>query len=337
MDSVNNTSKLGGDAWLELQAFKTRQINRRERLNRHKDLINGITKDFINHTASTSSNLSNQLNLSATSTDISIGNESNQNQELSHNSDSIKSSRSNELDGHRNNCNEISKFNESSSNPQGGIDVKTIECLLLLKLCDVALKLPIDSISLHKSICKVRGFECTQKSAVENLLEKFAHQELITVDVTSNIRLDNRNRALSTCNEDCIDESCIYVKSADHTKLVEFDKTFGSSDFIRSLLLESRNEDQPTDEVDSNSTSKHNHSPIQGVNSLNEPSILSPLAVPMIQLPILKFLDANLLTLWSPLQIKRVSLPQIRRSVQPKMMWKVCSRYLQPEKERVKC
>lgn len=46
MDSINNACKFGSDAWLELQAFKTRQLNRREKLNRHKNLnqdsISGI-------------------------------------------------------------------------------------------------------------------------------------------------------------------------------------------------------------------------------------------------------------------------------------------------------
>jgi len=51
------------------------------------------------------------------------------------------------------------------------------------------------------------------------------------------------------------------VLSADHTKLVEFDKTFGSSDRIRSLLSETRNEDVNLDDLDSSSV------PIQTIKS----------------------------------------------------------------------
>lgn len=121
------------------------------------------------------------------------------------------------------------------------VDIEMVECLLLLKLCDVALRLPIDSRSLLRTICKVRGFERTILDTVENLLEKFAHQELITIEEPTAAMMSRVNKQTNVSKRD--DELCIYVISADHTKLIEFNRAFGSNTIKALLLDDSHNED----------------------------------------------------------------------------------------------
>jgi mRNA (2'-O-methyladenosine-N6-)-methyltransferase len=276
MDSINNAPKLGGDAWLELQAFKTRQINRREKLNRHKDLINGLSEA---HSSTQHTNNNSIRNIS-----LNLANEEpnhNHHHHLVNNRIAITDQANSSISDdntirigdhhsehcdhnsthHEANCANKSSFNNdllnqpdsrkycdnSSSSPSTKnhnqtpiIDVRTVECLLLLKLCDVALKLPIDSKSLQRSISKVRGFELTTQATIENLLQKFAHQELISLEEPS-AAISNRCKNQIGIEHD--DEICTYVVSADHTKLVEFNKAFGSSDSIRALLLDESSTD----------------------------------------------------------------------------------------------
>lgn len=312
MDSVNNAPKFGGDAWLELQAFKTRQINRREKLNRHKDLINGFSHQNNNNNnqpsapsnasaPSTSSQNIGTTNIETNTSAITQNSISNPKSALStslttknvtHCKDTDQDDR---LESHISFATDdkliapsdtyirenfaSGNLPPSQQHPQQqynstdyqcrrltGID--TIECLLLLKLCDVALKLPIDSRSLLRSISKVKGCEQTSQGTIENLLQKFAHQELITIEEPSSV--------LSQCNKQIIDdqddEICTYVISADHTKLVELDKAFGSSDNIRALLLETR-----TDEVNAGDEADiiiRQHSvPIQSVRTNLDASV----------------------------------------------------------------
>lgn len=267
MDSINNAPKLGGDAWQELQAFKTRQINRREKLNRHKDLINGIPG-----AGSSAPNINNN-NISKINTPATSANEATQihlvnNRITSPEQASLRSDETNRTGGHsEQQCDPGSRHNETNhtkvschndllnlteksvrncdnglSSPsvqnlsQTPIDVEAVECLLLLKLCDVALKLPIDSRSLLRSISKIRGYERTTQAMVENLLQKLAHQELIIIEEPSTALLSRGKNHQISLKQD--DEICTYVVSADHTKLVEFNKVFGSSDSIRALMLD---------------------------------------------------------------------------------------------------
>ena len=142
------------------------------------------------------------------------------------------------------------------------VKLETVECLLLLKLCDVALKLPIDSKSLQRSICRVRGLESTSRSIIENLLEKFALQELVSIEEPQ-ATIINRHSIVNS-NQD--DETCVYVVSADHTRLVDFDKSIGIHDNIRAMLIESKIEDS-SDDLGSFVDIKQNPVPIQNVRS----------------------------------------------------------------------
>ena len=330
MDSVNNTSKFGGDAWLELQAFKTRQINRREKLNRHKDLISEISTNRSLQSSTTSSIIPSQNNNSSTTFDINytcvrgtsaetatatttitqlatgtataiatappsnnsfskhpsneveysssiyydINSQAYLNLSSSHNQSSRDFNQT-QINAYSSKYNTPSELARTVTTPprtcpdanQNHIDLEVVECLLLLKLCDVALKLPIDSKSLQRFICKVRGLESTPRSVIENLLEKFAHQELITIEEPS-AAIINRKQRMNTADNYQDDETCIYVISADHTKLVEFDRTFGSIDSIRALFKESRAEDSISDDY-STTAGRQNTVPIQNIRSVS--------------------------------------------------------------------
>lgn len=292
MDSINNACKFGSDAWLEFQAFKTRQLNRREKLNRHRDLINGIALNQ-NHpqqlsSVQTSAGTSNQTDTpqtlpivqSATATTSRPTNHhvgiprNSSNSETKGQSCVATTSQDNKfvpdnsppsiLDSNIVGPSEISDCNQ--------LNLELVECLLLLKLCDVALKLPMDSRSLQRSIKKIRGLECTKQSIVENLLQKFAHQELITIEEPTASLLGRRNKQLVSNShtggaEVGDDEFCIYVTSADHTKLVDFDKSYGSLESIRALLLESKVEDSTLEEGEVTNNNPNTSNPLQSVRS----------------------------------------------------------------------
>lgn len=282
MDSLNNAYKLGSDAWLELQAFKTRQLNRREKLNRHKNIHNNLisTQTATNSDHEEQGNnciLDNSVSHSTIQDSCqSLAGPSDQktNTQLTETNNNIYGDHSitqrgtkalanetnftgyigDDLDYHERSIVsekirvtlEKSSLSIHSTDSLTNLDIDLIECLLLLRLCDVALKLPIDSCSLQRSISKVRNLEATTKSTIENLLQKFAHQELITIEEpTSALLSQQRTQAnhipTSSSNLDRDDdEACIYVTSADHTKLVEFDKSFGKHENLRSLLIESK-------------------------------------------------------------------------------------------------
>lgn len=307
MDSLNNSCKLGSDAWLELQAFKNRQLNRREKLNRNRDLINGIIlnnrhphKSNITapiYNASGSSNqakpslydqasepgTANPSHLKSTSNRLDDPNESSlcfNTEELNASTDSIIP-KTQSFDEPKNNSPPTNHDNSTTGvqeNNHNRVNLELVECLLLLKLCDVALKLPIDSRILTRSICRIKGLNGTTQSLVENLLQKFAHQELITIEEPSTAILNRRKKSqmnVVTLHEDNDDddESYIYVTSADHTKLVEFDKSFGSSDNIRTLLLESKtSDDSEKDELNDHlAISQFSSVPIQTVKLTQNP------------------------------------------------------------------
>lgn len=300
MDSLNNACKLGSDAWLELQAFKNRQLNRREKLNRNRDLINGIVlnnnKQQSDHsTANNYHGPANQSHNQFSRPSTSQIGSSNNNWQL------LKSSHEIDTQNDPSHCNKqhqeiISSANNpirpptrdhlqsnnliesppnvgSPSQSQGNNpNLELVECLLLLKLCDVALKLPIDSRVLQRSISRIKGLDKTSQSLVENLLQKFAHQELITIEEPSAAILSRRKKSQinigpNRIDNDDDDDSCIYVTSADQTRLVEFDKSFGSPDNLRALLLESKShEDSEKDESnDQSAISQLNSVPIQAI------------------------------------------------------------------------
>lgn len=254
MDSINNACKLGGDAWLELQAFKSRQLNRREKLNRHKKLIGSIpeaSSPALRHWP-TPAKLSSSSSSSSTS--------------------SLLSSASNGAKHTTTLTTTVSNIlaNTKLLRASDAINLDLVECLLLLKLCDVALKLPIDSLSLQSSICKIRGLESTTKSLVENLLQKFAHQELISIEEPSQVAGVHLQSAPASSQApsdaprkgvrlDDDHELCIYVTSADHSKLVEFDRAFATNENIRSLLAESRlaAPEEPTPDPDEHNKRRH--------------------------------------------------------------------------------
>lgn len=283
MDSINNACKLGSDAWLELQAFKTRQLNRRERLNRHKDILVGISHNNSSSTASSSSLPSAHPTTSAYHNNNNITQPSNDdrlaaNSVAEANLTNHRHLTSNaKLDGppisskdlpssHLETLVPVNIAPETSdqhlNQTNNSINVDLVECLLLLKLCDVALRLPIDSKSLQCSINRIKGLESATQSLIENLLQKFAHQELITIEEPSSAIFSKRRTSHhlgggpESLNEDGSDDACIYVTSADHTKLVEFDKSFSTSDNIRALLLDPKS-DQDHQSWTSNGSDTH--------------------------------------------------------------------------------
>lgn len=293
MDSLNNACKLGSDAWLELQAFKTRQLNRREKLNRHKNLHNTLnntqTATNSNHDdqgnnfaldnpATQPTNQEFHQNLAGPSSQVvnvhltENNNNNYEDESISHRGTKTSVNNEYNLSGDISNDSEChdrvitSEYAKVSTGKSthpfhpidsvSSLDLDLIECLLLLKLCDVALKLPIDSKSLQRSISKVRNLEATPKSTIENLLQKFAHQELITIEEPTSALLSQQRRHanhlpnLSSHIDREDDEACIYVTSADHTKLVEFDKSFGRHENLRLLLIESRIDDNVDLDID---------------------------------------------------------------------------------------
>lgn len=292
MDSINNACKFGSDAWLELQAFKTRQLNRREKLNRHRDLINGIAlnQNHLQHLSNvqTSAGTSNQtdipqvlpiVQLAAATTSrpahyqVGIPRNSS-NSETKGQSCAVTTSHDNKSvpDNSPPSISDSNIVGPSEISDCNQLNLELIECLLLLKLCDVALKLPIDSRSLQRSIKKIRGLECTKQSIVENLLQKFAHQELITIEEPTASLLRRRNKQLVSNSHTGgagvgDDESCIYVTSADHTKLVDFDKSYGSLESIRALLIESKVEDTTLEEGEVTNNNLNTSNPLQSVRS----------------------------------------------------------------------
>lgn len=72
--------------------------------------------------------------------------------------------------------------------------------------------------------------------------------------------------------KDCVDnsesdDSCIYVTSADHTKLLDFDKSFGADLTIQALIQESRAEELTDADVDCQAAIQKFSVPIQTVRS----------------------------------------------------------------------
>lgn len=291
MDSINNACKLGSDAWLELQAFKTRQLNRREKLNRHRDLINGIALNQ-NHSqqppnVQTSAGVSSQSETSQISP-IKLSTTATTSRPTTDEVGLPCNSSNSETKGQS--CSTTTKSKQDNSPPSvsdrnivcsseildyNQINLELVECLLLLKLCDVALKLPIDSRSLQRSIKKIRGLECTKQSLVENLLQKFAHQELITIEEPTASLLGRRNKQIignshSSSSEVGDDESCVYVTSADHTKLVDFDKSYGSLESIKTLLLESKVEDATSEEGEATINDLSISASTQNIRNVND-------------------------------------------------------------------
>lgn len=239
--------KLGKDAWSELQAFKNRQLNRREKLNRHKDILNLLdpSKRSNNSEQNDAANTIQSSRLSSTNPNDQSA------LQVTSDRDSTCHDGFHDNDVYKQDLTNISSLQNNLNNEMHH-NSEMVERLLLLKLCDVALKLPVDSKVLQRYICRVKGLEVTSQSLVENLLQKFAHQELIVIEEPSSSTVLGRRN----------DQECIYVTSADHTKLVEIDKSFSSSDHIRALLMDSKSEDNDNNrELD-----QHDHKSIMNHN-----------------------------------------------------------------------
>lgn len=294
MESMNDPVKLSGDAWLELQAFKNRQLNRREKLNRHKDLINGLgqltdptrirptysvdQQTNANHNQNNAHLASHQSTSSTSSLSLQNSSTNSLNQQSIQHSE-LHENKPTTLDGIE--SSELIGIQKTSSNQNYLSQIENpniVECILILKLCDVALKLPVNSRVLHKFICKIKGLERTSQSLVNNLLQKFVHQELISIEEPSAALLSRRAKS-QPFEDDDDEELCTYVTSADHTKLVELEKSYISSESIRALLAESRTSDidadggKDGDNLESSSSqniSQLSNVPIQTVKRVND-------------------------------------------------------------------
>lgn len=161
------------DTWSDLQALKLRQNRFREKRQRRKkeleDLVSGISTSTAHHSSTNS-----QLNASTAS--------------------------SNHHQASSNSALQSPSFESS-------INAEEVENKLLGCLCDAALKLPVDSRSLLAAIRKFINLEKSDHLMIVNLLEKFAHQGLITT-INDSFTSDG--------------ETCIIVSSADHSKLIQF-------------------------------------------------------------------------------------------------------------------
>lgn len=250
MDQVNTSqSRMNNDAWNELQAFKTRQLNRKEKLNRHKRTYD----DALNSNDNTANNFGSRLfGLKSSLQDL--------NDKLTLN---LKAS--NYLDDSKSEVHASKLPDEKRSSTIDPIfDIDSVECLLLLKLCDVALKLPVDSRSLFRTLNRIKGLENLTQYTIENLLQKFAHQELINIEEPT----------IRPSNSSSVEETCIFVISADQTKLVEFDKSLGSLVYLRALLAETYQpkNDLYLDDIDSSANWNSKDDSTNQLNKLSDKS-----------------------------------------------------------------
>lgn len=242
MDSspINNACKLSSDAWSELQALRTRQLNRREKLNRHKrereDLVRGIEGNQYNAT-NTDSNCqpirnSHRPHGSSLARISSANNGSKPHIDCSSDQRKLSSASDAKIFNTTNGVYIENQLLDCLELEKSQLHVEAVECLLLQKLCDVALKLPIDSRCLRRALCKYsKSVENTSQPVVEDLLQKFAHQELITIEESLRPKLETVRMG----DNDDADEFCIIVTSADHTKLSEFGRSLGTLSALERL------------------------------------------------------------------------------------------------------
>lgn len=169
------------DTWSDLQALKLKQNRFKEKRQRRKkeleEIVSGISSSSTLHHPSTS-----QHSSSSSSTN------------LPHHLHPFTNAQPSEPAG-----------NEATG--QATIAAEEVENKLLGCLCDAALKLPVDSRCLLAAIRKFINLEKSDHLMIANLLEKFAHQGLITT-INDSLTSDG--------------ETCIIVSSADHSKLIQF-------------------------------------------------------------------------------------------------------------------
>uniref|UniRef100_T1J262 mRNA m(6)A methyltransferase n=1 Tax=Strigamia maritima TaxID=126957 RepID=T1J262_STRMM len=153
------------DTWSDIQAHKFRQSSLREKIQKRKKEREEIVNSIANDLSPTVTNKANTVESRSNSPTPII----------------TKAKDSSESD--------------SKCDPD-------VESKLLLCLCDVALNLPTDSRALGSLVSKALNREASNK-IVENLLQKFAAQELISLK--DGFTPDGK--------------SCLNVTSAEHTKL----------------------------------------------------------------------------------------------------------------------
>lgn len=168
------------DTWNDIQALKLRQSSLRDKLQRRKkareeivqnlDAVNPVNDSRSNSPVTTSSILPGGSAEAGKESSISL----------------IATS------------NIAPGTSEIKSDPEA-------EKKLLACLCDVALNLPIDSRAITLAVNRSLGREVDHQ-VLENLLQKFDTQELITIE--EGLAPDG--------------QTCIIITSAEHTKLTAF-------------------------------------------------------------------------------------------------------------------
>lgn len=186
------------DTWSDLQALKLKQNRFKEKRQRRKkeleEIVSGISSSN-SHTLHHPSSSTSQISSSSSSTNLPHHH---------HHSLSSTVTNSQAFESHR----DTGHPHDSSATPTiSTIDAEEVENKLLSCLCDAALKLPVDSRCLLAAIRKFITLEKSDHLMIVNLLEKFAHQGLITT-IKDSLTSDG--------------ETCIIVSSADHSKLIQF-------------------------------------------------------------------------------------------------------------------
>ena len=190
------------DTWSDLQALKLKQNRFKEKRQRRKkeleEIVSGISSSS-SHTLHHPTSSTSQISSSSSSTN------------LPHHLHSFASTVTNPqtLESHR----DTGHHNEASATST--MNAEEVENKLLSCLCDAALKLPVDSRCLLAAIRKFITLEKSDHLMIVNLLEKFAHQGLITT-INDSFTSDG--------------EACIIVSSADHSKLIQFAQEVVSAD-----------------------------------------------------------------------------------------------------------
>ncbi|XP_023222300.1 N6-adenosine-methyltransferase catalytic subunit-like [Centruroides sculpturatus] len=170
-----------------------------------------------------------------------------------------------------------------------------IEQNLLVCLCDVALNLPTDSRSLLSSVTKSLNIEI-KHIVLENLLQKFAAQELITI--TESYTPEGK--------------SCIVVSNIDHTKLQAF-----SHDLVATKSIKKNEDDNEKDKTpnEDEGKSKLPHKIKDGLKKgKNNDTIESLLSLPSTREKENKKLGEEILELLSKPTAKERSLVERFRS-----------------------
>lgn len=240
------------DTWSDIQAFKMKQNSLREKMQRRKREREGLVAGL------SSANINN--------TPLMSNSDSNAHVTTS------------------------SSANLSETLNVNKINIDEVEKKLLQYLCDAALKLPIDSRSLTSSVSKICQLDFNGHEIIQNLLQKFAFQELIAVE--ESITADS--------------ETCLVIQSADHSKLITFASEVGAN--VDNSDREEEDSSHPPKRR--NDGSKTNDS-----KSESEDILESLLALPSIREKENKKMGEEILELLSKPTAKERSLVERFRSV----------------------